>query len=99
MKATVVFKALLERREGESANGPWVRQPIVTKTMGENPKDVVFTFNGDKISETLQALRPGEVLEVHFEPESREYTKGDGTKAWVTDLRAWGVQRYARMEG
>lgn len=98
MKATVVFKALLEKREGENENGAWVRQSILTTTLGENQKHVVFTFSGNKISETLESCQPGEVVEVQFEPESREYTRGDGQRGWVTDLRAWALQRYARLQ-
>lgn len=95
MITLVIFERLLEKREGENANGPWVRQPVLATTIGENPHKIVFTFNSAKIIETLGIMKTGDLCEVMFEPESREITKTDGTAAWVTDLRAWGMKRYA----
>lgn len=94
MNTTVKFKRLLDKMEGVSDNGAWVRQGIVTVQISDGPsaKTMVFNFSSQRMIEEIGKLKDGDIIEVYFQPESREYTKQDGTKAWITDLRAYGMK-------
>lgn len=69
---------------GEGKNGMWKKQDFVIETDGQYPKKVCFTVWGDKINS--QMMQEGNMLNVSFDVESREYNG-----RWYTDLKAWKI--------
>jgi hypothetical protein len=65
--------------------GEWKRQNIILETDGMYPKKVCITLWGDRVNDAA-ALQIGNMLDISFDIESREYNGN-----WYTDLRAWKV--------
>lgn len=55
------------------------------ETEGQYPKKVCVSIWGDKINESL--LKPGAMLNISFDVESREYNS-----RWYTDVKAWKIE-------
>lgn len=55
------------------------------ETEGQYPKKVCISAWGDKINESL--LKPGIMLTISFDVESREYNG-----RWYTDVKAWKME-------
>jgi len=82
------FIQLLEKQSGAGKNGSqWEKQDFIVETMEQYPKKVCISAWGDKVNE-VSGVRPGDVLKVSFNVESREYNG-----RWYTDLRAWRISR------
>lgn len=76
---------LLPLQTGEGKNGPWKKQDIILETDGKFPKKVCVAIWGDKIDSAK--LQVGNLLNVSFDVESREYNS-----KWYTDIKAWKVE-------
>lgn len=74
---------VLEKVSGEGRNGTWIKQTFVMETEGQYPKKVCFDAWGDKV-DTVQNLKPGDPVTVHFDIESREYNG-----RWYTNAKLW----------
>lgn len=85
MELTAKLIQLLPPQTGMGKNGEWRRQNIILETDGMYPKKVCVTIWGDKINESV--LQIGNILNVSFDAESREYNGN-----WYTDLRAWKIE-------
>jgi hypothetical protein len=85
MQLTGKLLQLLPLQTGAGKNGEWKKQEIILETTGQYPKKVCVSVWGDKID--TNKLRPGNVLKVDFEIESREYNS-----RWYTDVRAWRIE-------
>lgn len=90
MKIEGKFIKTLQRVEGETERGPWVRGGFVIETFGEYPKKMAFTTFGEDKVKMADGLTEGQPVEVYFNPESREW--GD---KWFTDLKASSVKPMA----
>ena len=77
---------------GTSARGEWVKQEVVFEQPGEFNRKVCVGFWGDKAQEA-GTLRPGEVVAVSANVESREYNG-----RWFTEVRAWRIVRKAAQQ-
>lgn len=84
MQLTAKLIQVMPVQTGMGKNGEWRKQSIILETDGMYPKKVCITVWGDKINESL--LQIGNILDVSFDIESREYNGN-----WYTDLRAWKV--------
>lgn len=84
MQLTAKLIQVLPVQTGMGKNGEWRKQSIILETDGMYPKKVCMTFWGDKINESV--LQIGNILDVSFDVESREYNGN-----WYTDLRAWKI--------
>lgn len=84
MQLTAKLIQVLPIQTGMGKNGEWRKQNIILETDGMYPKKVCITLWGDKINEAV--LQVGNILDVQFDIESREYNGN-----WYTDLRAWKV--------
>lgn len=62
----------------------WRKQEYVIETDGQYPRKVAFYVMNDKIDQA--AIQLGHVVEIEFDPESREYNG-----RWYTNLTAWKV--------
>lgn len=86
LKITGTITKILDVQSGTSKSGnEWIKTGFVINTGGEYPKDVAFTvFGSDRVSNFQKFNKVGHLVEVSFEPESREY---EGR--FYTDLSAW----------
>lgn len=84
MQLTAKLIQVLPIQTGMGKNGEWRKQNIILETDGMYPKKVCITLWGDKINESV--LQVGNLLDISFDIESREYNGN-----WYTDLRAWKV--------
>lgn len=83
------FKAkiiqILPMQTGEGKNGTWRKQEIIVETDGQIKRKVCVSIWGDKINEGI--LKIGNVLNISFDVESREYNG-----RWYTDVKAWKTE-------
>ena len=87
MKIEGKFIKALQKVEGETERGPWVRGGFVIESFGEYPRKVAFTLFGEDKVKMTDGLKEGQPVDVYFQPESREW--GD---KWFTDLKATNVR-------
>lgn len=87
MKIEGKFIKTLQKVEGESERGPWVRGGFVIETFGEYPRKVAFSLFGEDRVKMAEGMAEGTPVDVYFNPESREW--GD---KWFTDLKATNVR-------
>lgn len=85
MELTAKLIQVLPVQTGMGKNGEWRKQNIILETDGMYPKKVCVTLWGDKINESV--LQIGNIIDVSFDAESREYNGN-----WYTDLRAWKIE-------
>lgn len=88
MQLTAKLVTVLPVQTGTGKNGPWKKQDIIVETEGQYPKKVCVSVWGDKINESQ--LKPGTVLNISFDIESREYNG-----RWYTDVKAWKIETGA----
>ncbi|HLA53584.1 MAG TPA: DUF3127 domain-containing protein [Flavitalea sp.] len=84
MQLTAKLFQLLPLQTGTGKNGQWKKQDIIVETEGQYPKKVCVSIWGDKID--AQKLKPGAMLTIDFDVESREYNG-----KWYTDVKAWKI--------
>ncbi len=87
----LVFK-VLPVVKGQGARGEWVKQEVVFEQPDEFNRKLVVGFWGDKAQDAA-ALKPGEMVEVAVNLESREYNG-----RWYTEARAWKLTRAAAAQ-
>jgi hypothetical protein len=97
MQLTAKLIELLPLQSGTGKNGEWKKQDIVVETDGQYPKKICISLWGNKIEEGK--LQIGNMLDLNFDVESREYNG-----KWYTDCKAWkidvvGAQQGAQAEG
>lgn len=75
-----------EVQTGTSKKGTeWKKLGFVLNTKGEFPKDIYFTvFGEEKVDSFMKYNKVGQMVEVSFNIQSREYNE-----KWYTDLSAW----------
>lgn len=77
---------LLKEQSGEGRNGKWRKREYVIETQDQYPKKVCFNMWGDRIDQFQ--MKEGDVVNVHFDIESREFNG-----RWYTDVKAWKVEQ------
>jgi hypothetical protein len=85
MQITAKLIQLLPLQTGNGKNGEWKKQDIIVETGDKFPKKVCVSVWGDKIDE--KKLKPGNMLKIDFDVESREYNS-----RWYTDVKAWKIE-------
>lgn len=75
--------------KGTNARGEWIKQEVIFEQPGEFNRKICVGFWGDKAAEA-GILRPGEVVNISANVESREFNG-----RWYTDVRAWRMTRKA----
>lgn len=86
MKLIAKFVKALEPVEGETDRGHWIRSVMVVRTVDEREMLVAFTVFGEEKVKRCSEFKVGDIIQVNFMPECREY----GNK-WFTDLRVLSV--------
>lgn len=87
MRLIAKFVGNLDVISGETDRGSWCRGGMVVRTLDDREQLVAFTAFGEEKCKMCGALKDGDIVQVSFVPESREY--GD---KWFTDLRMISVQ-------
>lgn len=82
MKLIAKFVKALDVQTGETDRGQWQRGGMVVRTIGDNERLVALTAFGEEKAKLCSTFKMGDIVEVSFSPESREF----GEK-WFTDLR------------
>ena len=82
--------AILAEQKGTSANGKdWAKIDFVIEEVeGQYPKKVSFTCMGDKILPVVKSLSVGQLVEVHYNLDAREYNG-----KWFTNINAWRIDK------
>ena len=83
LKAKLIQLLPLQTGTGKTGS-EWKKQDVILETEGQYPKKVCVSIWGDKINPSQ--LQPGNMLNVSFDIESREYNG-----RWYTDVKAWKV--------
>jgi hypothetical protein len=90
MELTGKILVVLPSEAGQSAKGSWKKQTFVVETMEQYPKKVAFEMWGDDCRQ-LDDIKPGNVVKVLFNVESKEH---DGR--WFTTAKCWKMQIIAK---
>ena len=85
MQITAKLIQLLPIQTGTAKNGEWKKQDIIVETDGQYPKKICISIWGDRINEGQ--LQIGNLLQIDFDIESREYNS-----KWYTDIKAWKIE-------
>ena len=86
MQLTAKLVQSLPVQTGNGKNGQWKKQDVIVETDGTYPKKICVSIWGDKINESQ--LKPGNMLKIDFDVESREYNG-----RWYTEARAWKLDK------
>ncbi|MCM1530982.1 MAG: DUF3127 domain-containing protein [Bacteroides sp.] len=71
---------------GEGKNGTWKRQEFIFETESQYPRKICVSVWGDRAIQDPNIMKIGNVLNVAFDLESREYNG-----RWYTDVRPWRI--------
>ncbi len=71
---------------GEGKNGQWKRQEFIFETESQYPRKICVSVWGDRGITDPSIMQLGNVLNVAFDLESREYNG-----RWYTDVRPWKI--------
>lgn len=80
-------------QSGTSARGEWAKQEFLLETSDNFRKKVLISAWGADLISVLSGCKEGEVLNISFNIESREYNQ-----RWYTDVRAWRIVKENREE-
>ncbi len=89
MEITGKLIQILPDVQGESQRGPWIRGGFVIETGDDYPRKVAFTAFGEERVAMVKNIPMGQLVQVTFTPESREFNE-----KWYTDLRCTRVQPF-----
>lgn len=87
MRLIAKFVKALDVVSGETERGTWCRGGMVVRTIDDREQLVAFTAFGEEKCSICARLNIDDIVQVDFQPESREF--GD---KWFTDLRLFRVQ-------
>ena len=89
MKAIVTLKAILPMQTIQSNGNTYTKQEFIgTDNSNEKyPKDICFTLFGENRVKLLDGFIAGNIIEVMFDIQSREYNE-----RWYTSVDAWMIK-------
>ncbi|MBQ3679780.1 MAG: DUF3127 domain-containing protein [Paludibacteraceae bacterium] len=90
MKIIVTLKAILPLQTIQSNDGSKTytkREFIATEKDSKYPKDICFTLFGEDKVKMLDGFIAGNIIEVMFDIQSREYNE-----RWYTSVDAWMIK-------
>jgi len=76
---------ILEPKTGQSSRGNWKKQDFIIETDEQFPKKICISNWNDKAD--LSSIKPGDILTVKVNIESREYNGN-----WYTDVKVWQLE-------
>lgn len=85
IRGKIIFKLPLQSGTSKAGN-PWSKQEYVLETMDAFPKKVHFDFFGERANQ--YPLEVGDVVDLSFDIESREYNG-----RWYTSIRGWKADK------
>ena len=89
MRAIVTLKAIMPKQTIQSNGNTYTKQEfIATDNSNEKyPKDICFTLFGENRIKLLDGFIAGNIIEVMFDIQSREYNE-----RWYTSIDAWMIK-------
>ncbi|MBQ9417075.1 MAG: DUF3127 domain-containing protein [Bacteroidales bacterium] len=78
---------------GRSERGDWTRGGFILETESDYPKLVAFQLLGEERIAMIENIQEGQLVNVAFTPESREYND-----KWYTNLRCNKVDTIQMQE-
>lgn len=94
MRLIAKFVKTLDKVEGETDRGAWVRGGMVVRTIGDNERLVALTSFGEDKTALCGQFNTDDIVEVGFVPESREFNG-----KWFTDLRLISCKQLGMATG
>jgi len=86
LKVQGKLTVIMDEQNGQTKAGKsWTKQEFVIETQEEYSKKIAFTLFGDKVK-ILQNYRVGQLIDVSFNIESREYTG-----KYFHNINAWKI--------
>lgn len=76
----------LPRVEGDNAKGHWVRGGFIIEHGDEFTRKAAFSLFGEERVKKTIGILPGTLVQVDYQPESREFND-----RWYTDLQCFNV--------
>ena len=89
MEITGRLIKILPDVEGEGQRGHWIKGGFVIETGDDYPRKVAFTAFGEQRVAMVKNIPMGQMVQVTFTPESREFND-----KWYTDLRCSNIQPF-----
>lgn len=86
MDFTAKLVQINEPVTGEGKNGQWKRQEFIFETESQYPRKICVSVWGDRGIQDPNIMQIGNVLNVAFDLESREFNG-----RWYTDVRPWRI--------
>lgn len=71
----------------------FAKREVVVKTDEMYPQSIIVQFSNDKCS-LLDGIKVGELVEVSFNIEGREWTSPQGEVKFFNTLKGWRVDRF-----
>lgn len=79
--------------EGENSRGRWVRGGFVIEYGDEYPRMAAFTVHGQDLVDMLSLYYKGILVQVNYQPESREFND-----RWYTELRCFSFDALVKQQ-
>jgi hypothetical protein len=83
----------LPKQEGDSTRGHWVKAGFVIEYGDEYPKKAAFGLFGEERMQQCKGLKEGDLVQVSYNPESREYNE-----RWYTELNCIRLSAVGETE-
>ena len=96
MEITLKVTRLLDAQSGvsKSSGKQWLKQDFIGETDELYPRTICVTvFNP---TDNLQVPLVGDMVNVSFDIESRNWTGRDGVERWSTEIKAWKIEQVAQ---
>jgi hypothetical protein len=84
MQITGKIIIILPLQSGKGKNGDWKKQEFILETNDQYPKKILFSVWGNKIDSDQLVI--GNIVQVDFDIESREYNS-----KWYTEAKVWKI--------
>jgi predicted SnoaL-like aldol condensation-catalyzing enzyme len=84
-----VFAILAEQKGVSQSGKEWSKIDfVIEETEGQYPKKVSFNAMGEKLLPVVKSLSVGQLVEVHYNLDAREYNG-----KWFTNINAWRIDK------
>ena len=83
----------LPMKSGEKNGKKWQNIQLIFRTLGEYPKEICFKIFKSEIIDNLKHYKAGDIVDVKFNLESKEYNQN-----YYTDATIWFMKKSENTE-